>query len=107
MGASVKDGPVGPSLMVATLDLPSSKAPSVDYYYWHWASMALFQIDGPKGPSWKKWWPVARAVLLETQEEAGSWKAIDKWSLEAGQVYATAINALTLETPYRYTRMAK
>jgi hypothetical protein len=32
----------------------------------------------------------------------GSWEPVDRWSCEGGRVYATAINALTLEVFYRY-----
>ncbi len=32
----------------------------------------------------------------------GSWEPVDRWSCEGGRVYATAINALTLEVYYRY-----
>jgi len=32
----------------------------------------------------------------------GSWDPIDAWGTAGGRVYATAINALTLEVYYRY-----
>ena len=32
----------------------------------------------------------------------GSWDPVDRWGFEGGRVYATAINALTLEVYYRY-----
>lgn len=33
---------------------------------------------------------------------ADSWEPVDRWGGEGGRVYATAINALTLETATRY-----
>src|SRR5207244_4263121 len=30
-------------------DLPAWKPGQVDFYYWYYASLALFQYDGPKG----------------------------------------------------------
>ena len=35
----------------------------------------------------------------------GSWEPIDRWGGEGGRVYATAINALTLEVYYRYANV--
>ena len=36
--------------------------------------------------------------------EDGSWNPVGEWCLAGGRVYATAINALTLEIYYRYKR---
>jgi hypothetical protein len=36
----------------------------------------------------------------------GSWNPeVDRWGFEGGRVYATAINALTLEVYYRYANV--
>ena len=39
-------------------DLPkwdaSKERPTIDSYYWYYATLALFQLDGPKGPSWTR-----------------------------------------------------
>jgi hypothetical protein len=35
--------------------------------------------------------------------QVGSWDpSVERWGFEGGRVYATAMNALTLETPSRY-----
>ena len=90
-------------------DLPQFKADWTDYYYWYYGSLALFQYDGPKGPFWKKWEGAMKEALLPSQKTAkdgcanGSWTSEDeRWGFEGGRVYATAINALTLEVYYRY-----
>jgi hypothetical protein len=49
---------------------------SIDYYYWHFASLALYQLDGPDGASksGKYWKPWARAMvdsLLSLQDHNG------------------------------------
>jgi hypothetical protein len=90
-------------------DLPEWKANKVDCYYWYYASLALFQFDGPEGAMWKKWNEPMKNALVPTQSTAkdlcknGSWNSDqDRWGAEGGRVYATAINALTLEVYYRY-----
>ncbi len=90
-------------------DLPVMKKDWTDYYYWYYGSLALFQYDGPKGPFWKKWEAAMKEALLPHQKTAkdgcanGSWTSEDeRWGFEGGRVYATAINALTLEVYYRY-----
>ncbi len=37
--------------------------------------------------------------------KAGSWETEGRWCGEGGRVYATAINALTLEVYYRYANV--
>jgi hypothetical protein len=93
-------------------DLPAWKSGQVDFYYWYYASLALFQFDGPKGAFWAKWNEPMKAALLPHQETAqhrcgnGSWDpAQDRWGFEGGRVYATAINCLTLEVYYRYAHV--
>jgi hypothetical protein len=89
-------------------DLPVWTGPKIDFYYWYYASLALFQFDGPSGPSWKAWNENMKNALVANQKRAadgcqnGSWDPIDRWGFEGGRVYATAINALTLEVYYRY-----
>ena len=106
-----------PALMAVRLllrDLPEWKKNKIDYYYWHWGSLALFQFDIPQGPAWHSWNESLQSVLVQNQKgtEAGclkgSWDVdCDRWGFEGGRVYTTAINALTLETYYRYPRMVK
>jgi len=83
-----------------------------DYYYWYYGTLALFQFDGPdsggEGKYWKGWNMAVIRALVKNQRSAdagcaeGSWDADDRWGFEGGRVYATAINALTMEVYYRY-----
>jgi hypothetical protein len=102
------------SAKILTDDLPrydpKASRPTVDYYYWYYASLALFQYDGPDGQHWKKWNSAMLAALCPTQHtqsdgcQEGSWETVatDRWGYAGGRVYATAINVLTLEVYYRY-----
>jgi len=90
-------------------DLPKYEGAAIDYYYWYYASLALFQIDGYRnGELWKRWNDALTAALVKSQNLAsagckeGSWEPIDRWSCEGGRVYATALNTLTLEVYYRF-----
>jgi hypothetical protein len=90
-------------------DLPQWKPNKIDFYYWYYASLALFQYDGPDGPYWKKWNEPMKNALVPNQRSKkdgcpdGSWDPeTERWGFEGGRVYATAINALTLEVYYRY-----
>lgn len=84
-------------------------------YYWYYGTMAMFQIGGKH---WEQWNPIMQRTLLGAQDRTrrpdgrqahryGSWPAYGlgwgrTWGEDGGRVYATAINALTLEVFYRY-----
>lgn len=81
---------------------------SVDYYYWHEATLALSRFDGPqgllsRGKYWTQWRPAALRALLDTQASEpltcrhGGWLMKDRWSYVGGPIYSTALNVLTLE----------
>jgi hypothetical protein len=97
------------AVQLLTSDLPEWKANKVDSYYWYYASLALFQFDGPEGAMWKKWNEPMKNAIVPAQATGrdgcknGSWNSDqDRWGAEGGRVYMTAINALTLEVYYRY-----
>ena len=104
-----------PALTAVTLlasDLPEWKGNKIDFYYWYYASLALFQYDGPDGPIWLKWnEPMKNAIVPHQKGRAdgcriGSWDPEpDRWGFEGGRVYAAAINCLTLEVYYRYANV--
>jgi hypothetical protein len=107
-----KDKRQGPLAATLAADLPAWEAGKVDFYYWYYASLSLFQFDGPTGPLWKKWNDPMKNALVTNQRlaksgcENGSWDpAADRWGSEGGRVYATAINTLTLEVYYRYANV--
>jgi hypothetical protein len=100
--------------------LPMWEEKKIDYYYWYYASLALFQVGGNVWTTWEK---AMVKTLLDNQrgycakdqekglvnkdilDEHGSWDAIDAWSSAGGRVYATAINCLTMEVYYRYLKI--
>lgn len=94
-----------------TRDLPKWEGNYIDYYYWYYASLALFQYDGPSGQQWNTWNKAMKDALVKNQNQSstgckfGSWETVDRWSCEGGRVYGTAINALTLEVYYRYANV--
>jgi hypothetical protein len=81
---------------------------SIDYYYWFYGSMAMFQIGGKH---WKKWREAVLEALLSHQREdgceKGSWDPLGAWGEEGGRVYTTALAVLALESAYRYTRLIR
>jgi hypothetical protein len=78
----------------------------VDMYYWYYATYAMFQFGGKK---WDKWNEALHRAVISTQRTGGcvdgSWDPVGKWGMVGGRVYATAINALTMEIYYRYKRV--
>ena len=89
-------------------DLPEWKANRIDFTYWHFGSMATFQVDGPRGPMWTRWEVPLKDALVPHQKTTkdgcavGSWDPEeDRWGSTGGRVYAVALNALTLEVYYR------
>ncbi len=81
-----------------------SGSSTVDYYYWHFGTLAMFHVGGER---WKEWNRCMKAAIVTHQHRKpgsarGSWDPIDARGAYGGRVYATAINVLTLEVYYRY-----
>jgi len=101
--AKRSDPRIATALPLLTNDPPRAEKNSIDYCYWHFASLAIFSLKGPDSAEWKAWNEALKSALRKTQEAAGSWEPNDRWSTHVkSRVYATAINALTLETYYRH-----
>jgi hypothetical protein len=107
------DATVGAMRLVID-DLPEWNAKKIDFTYWHFGTVATFQVDGPDGPMWNRWKDAVRDALLSHQRTKadgcakGSWDPEeDRWGSAGGRVYAVAINALTLEVYYRYANVFK
>ncbi len=105
--------------MVDPAFLPTWDHHKIDYYYWYYASLALYQVGADK---WKKWEEAMSKTLLNNQrgfrpedkgttkdtlDEHGSWDSVDAWHAAGGRVYSTAINCLTMEVYYRYKKQHK
>lgn len=100
--------------------LPQWKHEKIDFYYWYYASLALYQVGGSQ---WEQWSKAMVRALVDHQrgnhpkdreagltnarvlDEYGSWDPVGAWGGAGGRVYATAINCLTLETYYRHARL--
>ncbi len=88
-------------------DLPiawnDSQPGRVDFYYWYYATYALYQLGGQ---DWRKWEPTIEAIAehqIKEGEMKGSWDPqVDPWGAAGGRVYSTAILALLMEVYYRY-----
>jgi hypothetical protein len=84
----------------------ASKAAAVDFYYWHAAALGLRLREGRRSETWQGWWGACSAAILKLQKADGSWEGNDRWGVVLSEderaVYAAAMNALTLATPWRY-----
>jgi len=92
------------------LDRPPRLDPNggTDYYYWYYATLALFQEGGEVWAAWNK--PLSDLLVrLQLGDEegtaAGSWDPIDHRATAGGRVYSTALGVLCLEVYYRYRRI--
>jgi Squalene-hopene cyclase C-terminal domain len=90
-----------------------------DFYYWYYATLAMFQTGGE---NWKVWNKDLKPTLIDNQRKGGpmdgsvndvdgSWDYTgdpyggEKGHGKAGRVYTTALGALCLEVYYRYLPM--
>ena len=98
----------GADLLVSKLPSWDPAAGSIDFYYWYYATLAMFQVGGQR---WEKWNQALKTALLDRQrlnpdeDEYGSWDPLDPWAIEGGRIYATALNCLSMEVYYRYPRV--
>jgi hypothetical protein len=80
---------------------PSRQTPN--YYYWYYATLAMFQRQGD---DWQRWNAALQAELLARQrwdgDATGSYDPDDLWGGYGGRVYSTALATLSLEVYYRY-----
>jgi hypothetical protein len=81
--------------------------PQRDAYYWYYATQVMFLAQGD---AWQAWNERLRALLIGSQVPsgplAGSWDprgpVPDRWGLEGGRLYITAMHLLMLEVYYRH-----
>ena len=82
-------------------------AGAVDFTYWHFGTMAMFQVSGD---AWAQWHDPMKAALVLSQRKdkghaRGSWDPKDPWAGEGGRIYSTALGVMSLEVYYRYARV--
>jgi hypothetical protein len=98
----------GAGLMADKLPRWDPESGAIDFYYWYYATLAMFQVGGP---SWERWRGAMETAILDHQrkdkdeDEYGSWDPIDAWSDVGGRVYSTALNCLCMEVYHRYPRV--
>jgi hypothetical protein len=109
-GAAEGDAMVrkGAELCARTPPLHDAAAGTIDYYYWYYGTLAMFQVGGEP---WKRWSDHLKPAVIDTQKVVagdcrfGSWDAVDPWASDGGRVYSTAVNTMTLQIHYRYDRV--
>ncbi|REK24012.1 MAG: hypothetical protein DWQ42_13730 [Planctomycetota bacterium] len=90
---------------------------SDNMYYNYYATMVMFQNDGPRGAAWKGWNDVMREQLIRTQERKGGIHRVGSWFFSGdnghgegeagGRLYHTALATMTLQVYYRYDQVYK
>lgn len=73
-------------------------------YFWYYSTLSMFMLGGEE---WAIWNASMRDLLIDSQNEDGSWTPISPYSRYADErsrdrSYTTAMNVLTLEIYYRY-----
>jgi hypothetical protein len=76
----------------------------IDFYYWYYASYAMYQMAGK---DWSVWKTAMEKTIVGNQVKEGcgrgSWDPKkDPWGNNGGRVYSTALLTLCLEVFYRY-----
>lgn len=91
---------------IALLETVPDGGDAPDSYTWYYGSLATFHLGGD---AWKRWNTRLQRTLPGCQRQegrlAGSWDPDSRWGRHGGRVYATALNAMSLEVYYRYSPM--
>jgi hypothetical protein len=88
--------------------LPRWEPASLDFDYWHFGSLAMYQVGGEP---FDKWNEAMKTAIIPHQHrdpkrhDYGSWDPVDAWSAAGGRVYSTAMLCLCMEIYYRYPRI--
>ncbi len=94
----------GAGLMVKKL--PKWDKPALDFYYWYYGTLAMYQVGGSE---WNEWNKAMQTAIIDKMrkdgDEKGSWDPEDCWSEEGGRVYSTALLTMCLEVYYRYEKV--
>lgn len=79
---------------------------SIDFYYWHFGTMALHQWGGTP---WRNWKSAAKEALLPSQRLEnkkdnfyGSWDPVGPWGQDGGRIYSTAMSTMILEACFGF-----
>ena len=88
------------------LKMKPMKATNPDLYYVYYATLALYQHQGPIWADWNERLKETLPAIQVTQgEHAGSWNPQGGHTGAGGRVVSTALSTLTLEVYYRLLPM--
>jgi hypothetical protein len=88
-------------------DPPQWEPVSVDFAYWNFGALALFQVGGAR---FDRWFEALKTATLSHQvvdakfDRFGSWDPAGAGAAELGRIGATALNAQMMEVFSRYPR---
>ncbi len=97
----------GADLCLKSLPAWDPEAGSIDYFYWYFGTVSMFQTGGEH---WRQWGEALRNALWSHQRwdgdgcARGSWDPVDAWGPDGGRVYSTALGAMMTEVWFRYPR---
>ena len=99
-------GPTSEEAAEFLLRNPSDRG-ATNFYYWYYATLALYQHSGE---SWNRWNSQTRDRIVGLQRssghQTGSWDPDESlYGSKGGRIYCTTLAALTLEVYYRYLRL--
>jgi hypothetical protein len=99
-------GPASTEAAASLLQNDSDRGSS-NFYYWYYATLALYQHGGEP---WSRWNAKMRDRIVGLQStsghQTGSWEPDDSpYGAKGGRIYCTTLAALTLEVYYRYLRL--
>ncbi|MHC4957971.1 MAG: HEAT repeat domain-containing protein [Planctomycetota bacterium] len=86
--------------------LPLWSGGRTDMYFWHYGSLYLHAAESKGDKRWKAALIKALGPAQRDQPATfiGSWDPAGPWGKDGGRVYSTALNALSLATPYRFAQ---
>ncbi len=106
LGQGTGDARTAETLVYLREQLPSLR--DVNYYYWYYGCLALYQHQGA---IWEEWNARMRPIFLKAQRRdgqlAGSWDAEGDRKESYGRFVTTALATLSLEVYYRYLPLYK
>ncbi len=99
---------LGADLMVKLPPSWNTADGSIDFYYWHYGTLAMSKMGSRY---WRPWSAALLDAVVPNQrmEESygvqGSWDPVGPWGLDGGRVYATALCTMMLQTFQRNAKV--
>jgi hypothetical protein len=85
-------------------NLPAWEPGKIDMVYWHFGTLAMYQVGGT---SWRTWNSKMKAAIVDHERRDGNFKGSwDPVGSEAGgRIWSTTLMTLCVEVYYRYRRV--